>query len=291
MSNHHLIFDVSNLVYRVSYANSELKTSDGRFSGHVYGCISSILAHLRNDFKDLDTVLVFCYDGKGAKAFRQAIFPTYKTNRMPRDVDPLPEAKEVLKTIPGIHIEQAEREGDDGLAFAVKKRAGKPCTIVSGDKDTWALLSNPGVRIFSPNLKRYVTPEDVKEEYHLEWGFEKVRLCKALWGDASDGIKTFERLMKKQVAPTINLPQVTDLDSFFKVIDAERPKGMTDNTFQKLQDQATREVAQKAYQVILPQLDFVPSSVSVKDKDLTALVKHLENYECISLIDEVKNTW
>jgi DNA polymerase-1 len=134
-----LIIDLSNLAYRAHYANSSLATKDGTPSGHIYGSMNMLQALLR----DLGTSIspIFCMDGSGAKEERQKILPEYKTNREKRDFDPLPGVKELCQYLPGLHIEQEGREGDDAIAYACKLCPNKNVIIHSGDRDLQALIT------------------------------------------------------------------------------------------------------------------------------------------------------
>ena len=284
MAKTFLIVDVSNLAYRSSYAHKELQTSTGRFSGHIYGSASTLLSTFtREEFKGLDLTLCLCYDGKRAKDYRRTVMPEYKTNRIPHEFDPLPEVTELCRLIPGIHIMQEDKEGDDAMAYAVKMRQGQPCIVWSGDKDIWSLLQYTNVKVLSPNLKRFVEPSDIYQHYHLENKPERIYLAKALFGDASDGIKGVERLIKKQVEPILNADNVLMPEDFYQKLGNTKPDFVSDKMWVKLQE--NRDKVSKNYLVVLPQLDFKRESVTVVNKDSLPLLRQkLIDYECFSLL-------
>jgi 5'-3' exonuclease len=300
MGKTYLIIDVSNLAYRSAYGCKSLNTSKGRFSGHVFGSVSSIIYALSpnepsnqdsplfllwRELRSLDVTPVFCYDGKDSKVFRRTILPEYKANRQGHDFNPLPEVQEILRLWPGIHVMADDKEGDDGIAYAVKMRQGKPCVVWSGDKDLQGLLQFPNVKVFSPNLKRFVESSDIYDAYHLMDNPGRIYLAKALFGDASDGIKGVERLTKKQVEPFLNALDVNTPDDFYRAMGALKPQCVSSKNWEKLQ--ADKDKVQKNYQVVLPQLDFQKESVTKVVGGFESLKAQLVEYECFSLLPQI----
>ena len=284
MSKVRLIVDNSHLIYRAAYANSSLTTFKGKFSGHVFGSVASLLAILRNELKDQEVEMVFCYDGSKSKDYRREILPGYKANREAREFDPVPEANEVLRLWAGIHILEETKEGDDAIAYAVRKLEGKPCVILSSDRDLWALLQFPNCRVYSPNLKRFVELSDMYEPYHITANPERIYLAKALFGDASDGIKGIERLLKKQVEPILNAEGVVTPEDFYLKLGDTQPDFLSDKSWAKLKD--GKDKVFKNYQVILPQLDFDRKSIVKVTGNFDALKQKLIEYECFSLLEQ-----
>jgi 5'-3' exonuclease len=285
VDNTFVVVDVSNLAYRAAYGNKDLKTSTGRFSGHVFGAASSLFAYMRNELAGLDLKWVFCYDGKNSKDHRRTILPGYKAKRAPKDIDPLPEVVEFIRKWPGLHIMQDDKEGDDAIAFTVQMRQGKPSIVISGDRDLWALMRFPNCRILSPNLKRFVEDADVVEEYHLNSNPGRIYLAKALFGDSSDDIKGIERLIKKQFAAILNAADIETPEQFYCALGTSKPANLSDKTWVKLQ--AGKETVCKNYQVVLPQLGFDKSSVTKVDKGWGQVTEALKEWECFSQLQYV----
>lgn len=286
-----LVIDVSNLAYRSAYAYNELRTSTGAFSGHVYGSIRLILSTLKNNLSPGAWLLVFCYDGSNAKACRQAVLPSYKANRSADRFNPLHDVRAALQHIPGIHISHPDREGDDAIAWAVEKmhRQDRQLVILSGDRDLWALLEFPGVKVLSPNLKRFVTLQDVKEHYLVD-DPARIPFSKALFGDVSDGIKGVERLLKKHVSPHLNAMELNNTNHFLELVE-NAPKDVTSlNTKSKVRGAHLQIL--KNLQVISPyttgftteNVQKMPALAPARD----ALRKTLDDYECVSLAERVE---
>jgi 5'-3' exonuclease len=285
VENTFIIVDVSNLAYRAGYANKTLSTSEGKFSGHIFGSASSLLALLRNEFSGQNVKFVFCYDGKDAKDYRRSIYPGYKANRMPKDIDPLPEVVNFIQKWPGLHIYQDDMEGDDAIAFAVHMRQGKNCVVLSGDKDLWALMRYPNCKVFSPNLKRYVTAVDVLEEYHIKDRPERIYLAKSLFGDSSDDIKGVERLIKKQVDPVLNQEGVETPEQFYNALGDVRPAFITEKMWAKLL--CHKEDVFRNFKIVQPRIEFNKTSVTKTDLDIPKIRKVLGEYECFSLLSQL----
>jgi len=283
----HIIIDVSNMAYRSLWAHKELKTSKGKFSGHVYGLGQSLMAMRHNEFKDLNIKYCFCYDGINAKDRRRQILPDYKGNRQPHEFDPMFEVSQFAGLWPGIHVKQDDMEGDDAIAFCVNKLNGKPCVIWSGDKDIWALTKHPNCRVFSPNAKRFIVPEDILDNYSIDNAPERVYLAKSLFGDHSDNIKGIDRLQKKQVVSILNAENVVTPQDFYDKLGTTKPAFITDKTWEKLA--FYKEKVFKNFQIVQPQLDFKPESVWTVSLNKDPIKQFLIEYECFSLLNQIEN--
>lgn len=293
-----LVVDVSNLAYRSFHAYSSLTTKTGKLSGHVYGSVRLLLATLRNHLEPGKYCIVYCYDGAGAKELRRQTLPEYKSGRDDGRFNPCPEVKTVLADCPGLHIELAEREGDDAVAWITEKLVTgpvpKPVVLLTGDRDMWALKRFPGVQIYSPNLKRYVIPDDIRAEYHVE-DPGRIPLAKALFGDSSDGIRGVDRLQRKQVAAVLNRADVVGPGSFVVALRNTPSRkgdrktgdaGLTEATKEKVD--AAREAICRNYDVIVPKLDgFGPKAVRQTRRAAevrAALERQLLDYDCVHLV-------
>jgi 5'-3' exonuclease len=284
-----LVVDVSNLAYRSFHAYSSLKAKDGRASGHVYGSVRLLLATLRNYLDPGKWCIVYAYDGAGAKELRRKTLPEYKGSRDDGRFNPCPEVKTTLADMPGLHIEQAEREGDDAITWITDKLAasGQKVTVLTGDRDLWQLKRHPSVSIYSPNLKRYVIPDDIRGEYYVE-DAGRIPIAKALFGDSSDNVRGVERLIRKTVAPLLNKPEVVDIDSFYHWFGFGGPEvGKITNAAQTKIALAEQQV-RRNYAVVMPMLDgFGPHSVRrarLVPEARERMEKHLLEYDCVALV-------
>jgi DNA polymerase-1 len=136
--------------------------------------------------------------------WRYELFPEYKGNRDRSGVDPRPLARQYLAAVYPMRWASAPgAEADDVIAAMVRVgvKQGREMVVVSGDKDLWQLLGQPGVKVFLPTKKVFVTPEMVLEEYGC--GPSHIRLAKALWGDPSDNMPNCLPRQQKQFMPHI----------------------------------------------------------------------------------------
>ncbi len=275
-----LLVDVSNLAHRAFHAYA-LTTEDGRPSGHVHGSVALLISTLKNVVGPGKVCIVFCYDGYHSSAPRKALLPSYKANRQYSEFNPVAQVKEVLKAIPGLHVDMAEREGDDAIAY-MAQRGTQEKFVLSGDKDLWALTRFPLVRVFSPNLKRFVTAEDIVEHFGADHP-ARIPLAKALYGDPSDGIKGVLRLPRAKINPVINTPGVWLVDDFYRALEQFE---ITGTTKKKLLEERAR--VETNYEVVLPDLrgfdEFGPEVTSVDPACRKDLETQLELYECRALL-------
>lgn len=187
-----VILDGNSIVNRAFYGIRQLSAPDGTPTNGVYG----FLAILRKliDAEKPDSLCV-AFDLK-APTFRHKHYDGYKAQRkgMPEELAvQIPILKEVLDEMGIVRLELEGYEADDLLGTVGKRceASGWDCRIVTGDKDSFQLISETThvchvkSRMGQTETKEY-TPELFREEY----GFEPVRIIdlKALMGDSSDNI-------------------------------------------------------------------------------------------------------
>ena len=185
-NNKILLLDSNSLMHRAYHALPNLKTSKGMYTGAIYGFLN-ILLHLIKEQQPTHIAAAFDLHGK---TFRHNMYDLYKANRKPMDeelrqqVEPL---KEIIRAM-GIKIVSLEGyEGDDILG-TLAKRFDEECIIVTGDRDSFQLVS-PTTKIFW--TKRGVRDIEVYDEQRLlQDGFTVSQYIdyKALRGDTSDNI-------------------------------------------------------------------------------------------------------
>lgn len=181
-----LLLDSNSLMHRAYHALPNLKTSKGMFTGAIYGFLSILLRLIK---EQKPTHIAAAFDLKGP-TFRHEMYDGYKATRKPMDeelrqqVEPL---KELIAEM-GIKIVSMQGyEGDDILG-TLSKRFDDECIIVTGDRDSFQLVS-PTTRVFW--TKKGVTDIEVYDEARLlQDGFTPAQFIdfKALMGDASDNI-------------------------------------------------------------------------------------------------------
>lgn len=181
-----LLLDSNSLMHRAYHALPNLKSSKGLYTGAVFGFLSILLRLIK---EQQPTHIAAAFDLRGP-TFRHEMYDGYKATRKPMDEE-LRQQVEPLKsliTAMGIKIVSMQGyEGDDILG-TLAKRFEDDCIIVTGDRDSFQLVS-PTTRVFW--TKRGVTDIEVYDEARLlQDGFTTSQFIdyKALMGDASDNI-------------------------------------------------------------------------------------------------------
>jgi len=191
-----LVIDVNNFGHRMHHAYSELQTSKGDPSGHVYGALNN-LKMLTNQIKGR-ICTVFVSDGEPIE--RLALYPDYKKpRRLAKDEDKaqmLLEVNRVLHLFPGMVAFCPSAEADDTIATVAKEqlRKGKKVFVVSGDHDLWALAAH-GAKIVASKKLGTLDKKGVEKKMGIPPLC--IRLHKAMYGDKSDWYKGVPRLQKK----------------------------------------------------------------------------------------------
>ena len=187
-----VILDGNSIVNRAFYGIRQLSAPDGTPTNGVYGFLAILRKFI--DAEKPDSLCV-AFDLK-APTFRHKRYDGYKAQRkgMPEELAvQIPILKEVLDEMGILRLELEGYEADDLLGTVGKRceASGWDCRIVTGDKDSFQLISDAThvchvkSRMGQTETKEY-TPELFREEY----GFEPVRIIdlKALMGDSSDNI-------------------------------------------------------------------------------------------------------
>lgn len=153
------------------------------------------------------------WEGGGSQR-RRKLYPGYKADRKPTKLnrfyaDDIPDTEEnkqhqlisllsALKNVPVCQIYVSDCEGDDIVAFLCKgPLRDKDRIIVSADKDMYQLLDEK-TRIYSLYKKKFITDEDLFEEFRIK--SHNFALAKCLCGDDSDSIPGIQGMGFKTVA-------------------------------------------------------------------------------------------
>jgi 5'-3' exonuclease len=206
-----LLIDGSSLAYRAYHAIPTILAPDGKTETNaVYGFLG-FLSRLIPDRRP--SRLWVALDADWRPAFRVEALPAYKAHRVaaegdePDPVEPqIPMIVEVLDAV-GVSTASAEGfEAEDAIA-ALAKIADGPVEVVTGDRDLFALVRDPKVRVL-------YTLRGVSDLANVDqaWIHEKYRIpgdrymdYAILRGDPSDGLpgvagigeKTASELLRK----------------------------------------------------------------------------------------------
>ena len=151
-----VLIDGNSIANRAFYGimgNKMLMTNDGKYTNAVYGFLA-ILFKILDDIKP--EYLVVAFDLKAPTA-RHKLYDGYKANRhgMPDELaEQMPIIKKVLRAMNIEIIEKEGYEADDVLGTLSKygEKNGLDVTILSGDRDTFQLVSN-NIKVRIPRTK------------------------------------------------------------------------------------------------------------------------------------------
>jgi DNA polymerase-1 len=203
------VIDGMNMFLR-SYSAFPQMSSHGYQMGGTVGFLKS-LQRLCREFQP--TSVYVTWEGGGSQR-RRKLYPDYKANRKPGKLnrfygEDIPDTEEnkqhqlvtllgALKNVPVCQVYVSDCEGDDIVAFLVRGPfRDKNVVIVSADKDMYQLLS-PEVKIYSLYRKKFITDEDLFEEFRIR--AHNFALAKCLCGDDSDNIPGVQGFGFKSVA-------------------------------------------------------------------------------------------
>ena len=190
-----MLIDGNSILNRAFYGLSGknmLMTAKGVYTNAIYGFLNILKKYLDEENPDF---LCVAFDVR-ARTFRHEEYDEYKANRkgMPDELYmQMPLIKDILDAMNITRMEIEGFEGDDliGTMSASAEEKGIECVIVTGDKDTFQLISEK-THIKYPVTKfgKTDTKEYTLERFTEEYGITPVSFIdvKGLMGDSSDNI-------------------------------------------------------------------------------------------------------
>ena len=187
-----MILDGNSIINRAFYGVRPLSAPDGTPTNAIFGFIN-ILQRLVDTRKP--DALAVSFDLKGP-TFRHLRYDGYKAQRkgMPEELAAqMPVLKELLDTMGIRRYECQGYEADDimGTAGRICEEMGWECDIVTGDKDSFQLITDTSHVIhIKSRMGQTETTEYTPAVFAEEYGFAPRFIVdlKALMGDSSDNI-------------------------------------------------------------------------------------------------------
>src|SRR5437870_4094085 len=195
-----LLIDYSSLLFR------SFHTLPPSIPMHaVYGFLN-MLARLVTDRRPRH--LAIAVDEDWRPAFRVEALPSYKTHRLSDEPDPIaPQealGREVLTAL-GVAVAGAVGFEAEDVIATLAARAREPVEIVSGDRDLFALVRDPRVRVLYPltGVTKLLTVDEA--EIHRRYGIPGRAYgdFALLRGDPSDGLPGVPGIGEKTAAALI----------------------------------------------------------------------------------------
>ena len=239
-----MILDGNSIVNRAFYGVRQLNAPDGTPTNGIYGFIA-ILQKLLDSEKPEAVCVAF--DLK-APTFRHLKYDGYKAQRkgMPEELAvQMPILKEVLDAMGIMRLELEGYEADDilGTAGRICEEKNWDCRIVTGDKDSFQLISDTThVCHVKSRMGQTETTEYTPEVFFSEYGFAPLHIVdlKALMGDSSDNIPGVAGIGEKTAMDLIQ--RFTTLENIYSSLDTLDIK---DSVRKKLRE--GRESAELSY--------------------------------------------
>ena len=216
-----VILDGNSIVNRAFFGIRQLNAPDGTPTNGIYGFLAILQKLIEGEKPDS---LCVTFDLK-APTFRHLKYEGYKAQRkgMPEELAvQMPILKEVLDAMGIMRLELEGYEADDllGTVGRICESEGWECRIVTGDKDSFQLISETThichvkSRMGQTETREY-TPEVFREEY----GFEPLHIVdlKALMGDSSDNIPGVPGVGEKTAMDLIR--RYTTLEHIYEHLD------------------------------------------------------------------------
>jgi DNA polymerase-1 len=217
-----LLIDGHALLYRAYHAIPALTSPSGEPTNATFGFANMLLKAIQDYQPDY---VVATFDA--GETFRHQEYAAYKANRAHMPDDLRPQVERVRQLLHALAIPTYELEGyeaDDllGSLAAQATKQGLETIIVTGDSDTFQLIS-PEVRVLTPKRSlgevQLYDEQAVRERYGLEP--QQLVDFKALMGDPSDNIPGVAGIGEKTAAAL--LQQFGSLEGIYAHLDEVKP--------------------------------------------------------------------
>jgi DNA polymerase-1 len=287
------LLDAYGLIYRYYFAfiARPLRNSRGQNTSAFYG-FARTLVNLINDRDPQYLAAVF--DSRGP-TFRHEMYAEYKATRQkaPDDLhEQVPLVEELLAAlgVPGLRKDGFEADDIIATLAAQCKKEGRPCYIVSSDKDLLQLVGD-GVFQLRPSKEPGKGYEQIDEAGVKElWGVPPNRILDllSLMGDSADNIPGVKGIGEKTAAKLIN--RYGSMDEIYKNI-----AGIEGSTAKKLAEgkesaELSRSLAALCYDVELPVSSIEALSVKNLNGALANTVLKREEIREVRFKEDKKNS-
>ena len=214
-----LLVDGSSYLYRAFHALPDLRSSDGRPTGAIFGVLNMLQKLIKSERPNYLSVI---FDTP-VKTFRHEIFPEYKANRQktPDDliaqIEPLHQAI-INLGLPLLAVDGVEADDVIGTLAVEADRRKVKTLIATGDKDM-AQLVTENIHLIDTMKDHRMGPKEVEEKF----GIPPDRFIDylTLAGDTSDNIPGVEK-----VGPKTAIKWISEYGSLDGVIqNADQIKG------------------------------------------------------------------
>jgi 5'-3' exonuclease len=188
-----LLIDGEGLLKQGFHGAKQIQSKNGSI-GTIYHFVNTI-KRFYQDF-GITKVVVF-WEGENSKAYRQAYYPYYKSNRNEKvsidekhDLDR--QRMRIKQYLEELFIRQVEIDGceaDDGIAYYTKNSPKENKIIYTNDRDLLQLIDD-GTKVYLYGKKVVINKLNFMN--YFDYHYENVGLIKMIAGDTSDNISGLE---------------------------------------------------------------------------------------------------
>ncbi len=281
-----VIVDGNSLINRAYFAMSELKNSNGIYTGGVFGLTSMVFSLIEN-FKPSHFCVAF--DMKGP-TFRHLSYDQYKGTRkgMPDELAmQMPIVKEILDALNISRVELQGYEADDLIGTIAKfyVENGVEANVITGDKDTLQLVAyGANVHITKKGITQLKNYKDA--DILEEWGVHANQVIdfKGLSGDSSDNIPGIPGVGPKTAAKLLDtFGTVETLIERSEEIENKRIKGL-------VEEHAAQALMSKRLATIFTEVpvELDIDTFKLKEPNVELAIGLFKKYEMTNLMSKLK---
>ncbi|GAB6109615.1 DNA polymerase I [Fusibacter bizertensis] len=281
-----VIVDGNSLINRAYFAMSELKNSNGIYTGGVFGLTSMVFSLIEN-FKP--THFCVAFDMKGP-TFRHLSYDQYKGTRkgMPEElVMQMPIVKDILDALNISRVELQGYEADDLIGTIAKFCVENDieANVITGDKDALQLVA------FGANVhitKKGITQLKLYKDADIleEWGVHANQVIdfKGLSGDSSDNIPGIPGVGPKTASKLLStFGTVENLIERYEEIENKRIRGL-------VEEHAAQAMMSKRLATIFTEVpvELELDTFKVKEPNIERAIQLFKKYELTNLMSKLK---
>ena len=202
-----LLVDGSSLIFRAFFGVPKAYAPDGRLVNGVRGFLD-ILARLL--FTRRPAHLAVASDEDWRPQHRVDLLPTYKAHRVAEPIPPeldrqMPLITEVLAAVGIEFVGAPTLEAEDVIASWVAQLGDVPIEIVSGDRDLFALVRDPWVKVLYPEKGGMAEIDEAEIKRRYDVPGRSYADFAVLRGDPSDGLPGLPGVGAKRAAELVRI--------------------------------------------------------------------------------------
>jgi 5'-3' exonuclease len=185
-----LLVDGSSLIFRAFFGNPKtFKAPDGSLVNAARGFFESLARYLLDR---RPRHLAIATDEDWRPAFRVEVLPSYKSQRVAEPIPPElePQMPVIMDFLAAMGIDvvgAAGFEAEDVIASLAPRIEGS-IEILSGDRDLFALVRDPDIKVLYPSIKGMTVVDEAEVEKIYGIPGRAYADFAALRGDPSDGL-------------------------------------------------------------------------------------------------------